>query len=87
ALATIGSATTAVVGVAKVVSGVRNYSTDSPFLGELEESFSNDVVSETIAFDEDVVILSGSVESLYEQWKDLLRELFREDRSLPVPGT
>lgn len=84
ALATIGSATTAVVGVAKIVRGVTTYSTDSPFLAELEESFSNDVVSETIAFDEDVVILSGSVESLYEQWKDLLRELFRDDRSLPV---
>ncbi|MDY6984420.1 MAG: hypothetical protein SV422_15145, partial [Pseudomonadota bacterium] len=36
ALATIGSATTAVVGVAKVVRGVTSYSTDSPFLGELE---------------------------------------------------
>lgn len=84
ALATIGSATAAAVGVVKIVQGVTNYSTDSPFLAELEESFSNDVVSETIAFDEEVVILSGSVESLYEQWKDLLRELFHEDRSLPV---
>lgn len=84
ALATVGSATAAVVGVAKIVNGVTSYSPDSPFLVELEESFSGDVVDETIMLDEEVVLLSGSVESLYEQWKDILRALFREDRNLPV---
>ncbi|HEY0963576.1 MAG TPA: hypothetical protein VGE69_14590 [Pseudomonadales bacterium] len=83
ALATVGAATTAAVGVAKVVRGVTNYSPDSPFFTELEESFSNEVVSETITLDEEIVLLSGSVESLYEQWKDVLRELFREDRRQP----
>ncbi|MGV3592345.1 MAG: hypothetical protein ACO1PZ_11700 [Gammaproteobacteria bacterium] len=84
ALATVGSATAAVAGVVKIVNGVTSYSPDSPFLVELEESFSSDVVEETIMLDEEVVLLSGSVESLYEQWKDILLALFREDRNLPV---
>ena len=84
ALATVGSAPAAVAGVAKIVNGVTSYSPDSPCLVELEESFSSDVVEETIMLDEEVVLLSGSVESLYEQWKDILLALFREDRNLPV---
>jgi hypothetical protein len=84
ALATVGAAGAAVAGATKIVRGVRNYAGESPFLGELAESFSNDVVTEVVAFDEDVVMLSGSTESIYEQWKEILRELLREDRNLLV---
>ena len=85
ALATIGAATAAVAGAAKIVRGVSNYSTDTPFLAELDESFSNDVVSEVATLDEDVVLLSGSVDSIYAQWKDILRELLHEDRRQQEP--
>lgn len=82
--ATAASATSAAVGAAKLVRGARNYTSEAPLLGELAESFSSDVAVDVVALDEEVVTLSGTTESIYGQWKEILRELFREDRSLPA---
>ncbi len=79
--ATIAATTAAVTGVVKVVSGVRAYETETPFLDEIAESFAGDVITEVVALDEEVVTLTGSTEDIYGQWKEILRELFNEDRS------
>ena len=85
-LTTIGSAATAVAGARKVVRGVSNYDRNTPFLDELAASFSGEVATEAVALDEEVVTLSGSTESIYAQWKEILRELLMEDRSLTAPA-
>jgi hypothetical protein len=85
-LTTIGTAATAVAGAAMVRRGVTNYDSNTPFLDELAESFSGEVATETVTLDEEVITLSGSTESIYSQWKDILRELLVEDRSLAAPA-
>jgi hypothetical protein len=82
AFATAASATVAVAGAVKLARGVNTYTTETPFLDELADSFSQDVVTDVVALEEQVVTLSGSTESIYAQWKEILRELFREDRSV-----
>lgn len=86
AVATVAATGAAVAGAVQVVNGVRNYSTQSPLLDELAESFAGDVITEVVTFDEEVVTLSGSTESVYAEWKAILRELFREDRALAAPA-
>jgi hypothetical protein len=83
-LATAASAGTAVAGAAKIVAGVRNYPRAAPLADELAESFAGDVRTEVVSLDDEVLTLSGSTESIYAQWKDILRELFAEDRRLPA---
>jgi hypothetical protein len=83
---TIGSAATAAAGAAKVVRGIGNYDSNTPFLDELAEGFSGEAVTEVVALDERVVTLSGSTESIYAQWKDILRELLVEDRPVAAPA-
>lgn len=84
-LTTIGTAATAVAGAAMVRRGVTNYESNTPFLDELAASFSGEVATEVVTLDEDVVTLSGSTESIYAQWKEILRDLLMEDRSLTLP--
>ncbi len=84
-LTTIGTAATAVAGAAMIRRGVNNYDSNTPFLDELAASFSGEVATEVVMLDEDVVTLSGSTESIYAQWKEILRELLMEDRSLTAP--
>lgn len=85
-LTTIGTAATAVAGAAMVRRGVSNYDSNTPFLDELAESFSGEVATEVVTLDEDVITLSGSTESIYSQWKDILRELLSDDRNLTAPA-
>ena len=86
AVATVAATGAAVAGAVQVVNGVRNYSTQTPLLDELAESFAGDVITEVVTLDEDVVTLSGTTESIYADWKEILRELFREDRALTEPA-
>jgi hypothetical protein len=86
AVATVAATTAAVAGAMQVVNGVRIYAAATPLADELAESFAGDVRTEVVTLDEDVVTLSGSTESIYGQWKEILGELFREDRSLAVPA-
>ncbi len=85
AVATVAATGAAVAGAVKVVEGVRNYSTENPLLDELAASFAGDAITEVVTLDEDVVTLSGSTESIYAEWKEILGELFREDLSLTQP--
>jgi hypothetical protein len=79
------AATAAVAGATQIVTGVRNYTTEQPFAEELAASFAGDVVTEVVSLDDEVVTLSGSTEGIYVEWKDILRELFQEDRG-PGPA-
>ena len=48
-------------------------------LQELAESFENGIAPQVIALDDKVITLSGSVDEQYEQWKEILNELYNEE--------
>lgn len=48
-------------------------------LQELAESFENGIAPQVIALDDKVITLTGSVEEQYEQWKEILNELYAEE--------
>jgi hypothetical protein len=82
ALSVATSAGAAVVGAVKVGRGILAYPDRSFFIDEIVESFATDVVTQTVELDEDVMILSGSAEEVYSEWKDILRARFDEERGL-----
>lgn len=82
ALGVASSAGAAVVGAAKIARGVRAYPDRSFFLDEIAESFATEALTHRVELDEDVVILSGSVDEVYAQWKGILRSLFAEEGAL-----
>ena len=51
-------------------------------LKELAESFENGIAPQVIALDDKVITLTGSVEEQYEQWKEILNELYAEEMGL-----
>lgn len=85
AVVTIAATTAAVAGAVQLAGGVRAYTNADQFDDELAESFAGDVATEVVTLDQDLVTLSGSAESIYAQWKEILGELFREDRNLAAP--
>jgi len=72
----------AVYGVSNVYQGANSYPEKSQFMQGLSESFVRDAGPKVIELDERVIILSGSVEEVFQQWKVLLREMFMEDRGM-----
>jgi hypothetical protein len=84
ALGVATSAGAAVVGAVKVGRGIMAYPDRSFFIDEVTESFATEVVTQTVELDEEVVILSGSAEEVYGEWKDILRALFVEERGLEL---
>ena len=51
-------------------------------LQELAESFENGIAPQVIALDDKVITLSGSVDEQYEQWSEILIELYAEEMGL-----
>ena len=51
-------------------------------LKELAESFENGIAPQVIALDDKVITLTGSVEEQYEQWREILNELYAEEMGL-----
>jgi hypothetical protein len=74
----------AVYGVGQIYQGANSYPDKSEFMQGLSESFVRDAGPKVIELDEKVIILSGSVEEVFQQWKVLLREMFEEDRGLDL---
>ena len=48
-------------------------------LKELAESFENGIAPQVIALDDKIITLTGSVEEQYEQWSEILNELYAEE--------
>lgn len=78
------STVAALGGAGKLYQGVAGYPSSDGALEELSESFANDVQTEVVELDQDVIILTGSVEELYAQWQDILNRMYEEDRGLQV---
>lgn len=51
-------------------------------LQELAESFENGIAPQVIALDDKIITLSGSVDEQYEQWREILNELYSEEMGL-----
>lgn len=51
-------------------------------LQELAESFENGIAPQVIALDDKIITLSGSVDEQYEQWREILNELYSEEMDL-----
>ena len=48
-------------------------------LAELGNSLESEIAPQTIELDEQVITLSGSVESQYEQWKEILADIYANE--------
>ena len=53
-------------------------------LAELGQSLSNEVAPQTIELEERSVTLSGNVESQYEQWREILADMYANEIGEPV---
>ena len=56
-------------------------------LKELAESFENGIAPQVIALDDKVITLTGSVDEQYEQWSEILNELYREEMGYVTTDT
>ncbi len=55
-------------------------------LNELANSLEQEITPSVIELDDRTITLTGTVDSQYDQWKEILEELYRSDVGLPVAG-
>jgi hypothetical protein len=78
-LSTTASTAMILKGGSDLLAGMSTFPEESEFMAEITESFANDESVETIDLDDRVVILSGSVEEIYGEWRRILGDMLVEE--------
>jgi hypothetical protein len=78
-LSTTASTAMILKGGGDLIAGISAFPDESVFMQEINESFANDEAVETVGLDDSVVILSGSVEQMYSEWRSILAGMLAEE--------
>ena len=73
----------AIGGAASILSGLKKYSdakTHALTLKELSESFQNEVSAQVVDVEGRTLKLTGTAEEQYREWRELLHQMYLEDR-------
>jgi hypothetical protein len=76
----------AIGGAASMLSGLKKYSdanTHAQVLKELSQSFQNEMAPQVIDVEGRTLKLTGTAEEQYREWRELLHQMYLEDRGLP----
>ena len=74
----------AIGGAASILSGLKKYSdakTHALALKELSESFQNEVSAQVVDVEGRTLKLTGTAEEQYREWRELLHQMYLEDRN------
>ena len=78
-LTTTASAAMVLKGSDDLLQGISAFPDEAVLMQEITDSFASEVSSEVIGLDERVIILSGPVEEIYQDWQQLLKEMVDEE--------
>lgn len=76
----LGAATTAIAatnGVNLITDGLAGMEISSAFIEESTASFGNDVSTQVVNLEEETIVLTGTAEEQYQQWKNYLQEMYQ----------